>query len=91
MTNYNKRLDELMPCDCKFLKGLAWREGDPCEGCINGSLKQAITEWHEIEKSEVYNSGCADTAKHILALFDNQIPEQLKRWLRLEIEDRGKL
>ena len=53
--------------------------------------KQAIVEWHEIEKSEVYNSGCIDTAKHILALFDNQIPEQLKRWLRLEIEDRGKL
>ena len=43
MTNYNKRLDELMPCDCKFLKGFAWRNGDPCEGCINGRLKQAIT------------------------------------------------
>ena len=43
MTNYNKRLDELMPCDCKFLKGFAWRKGDPCEGCINGRLKQAIT------------------------------------------------
>ena len=43
MTNYNERLDELMPCDCKFLKGFAWRKGDPCEGCINGRLKQAIT------------------------------------------------
>ena len=43
MTNYNKRLDELMPCDCKFLKGFAWRKGDPCEGCINGRLKQALT------------------------------------------------
>ena len=43
MTNYSERLDELMPCDCKFLKGFAWREGDPCEGCINGRLKQAIT------------------------------------------------
>ena len=40
---YNERLDELMPCDCKFLKGFAWRKGDPCEGCINGRLKQAIT------------------------------------------------
>ena len=40
---YNDRLDELMPCDCKFLKGFAWRKGDPCEGCINGRLKQAIT------------------------------------------------
>lgn len=54
-------------------------------------LKQAIVDWHEIEKLEVYNSGCADTAKRILALFDNQIPEQLKQWLRLEIEDREKL
>ena len=43
MTNYNERLDELMPCDCKFLKGFAWRKGDPCEGCTNGRLKQAIT------------------------------------------------
>ena len=43
MTNYNERLDELMPCDCKFLKGFAWRKGDPCEGCINGRLKQSIT------------------------------------------------
>ena len=43
MTNYNERLEELMPCDCKFLKGFAWRKGDPCEGCINGRLKQAIT------------------------------------------------
>ena len=43
MTNYNERLDKLMPCDCKFLKGFAWRKGDPCEGCINGRLKQAIT------------------------------------------------
>ena len=43
MTNYNERLDELMPCDCRFLAGLAWREGDPCEGCINGRLKRAIT------------------------------------------------
>ena len=43
MTNYNERLDELMPCDCKFLKGFAWRKGDPCEGCINGMLKQATT------------------------------------------------
>jgi len=42
MNSYNKRLDELMPCDCKFLKGFAWRKGDPCEGCINGRLKQAI-------------------------------------------------
>ena len=40
---YNERLDELMPCDCKFLKGFAWRKGDPCEGCINGMLKQATT------------------------------------------------
>ena len=60
-------------------------------GEMTHSLKQAIVEWHEIEMSEVYNSGCVDTAKHILALFDNQIPEQLKQWLRLEIEDRGKL
>ena len=43
MTNYNERLDELMPCDCKFLKGFAWRNGDPCEWCINGMLKQATT------------------------------------------------
>ena len=43
MSNYNERLDKLMPCDCKFLKGFAWREGDPCEGCINGRLKQSIT------------------------------------------------
>jgi len=43
MMGYNERLDELMPCDCKFLKGFAWRKGDPCEGCINGRLKQAIT------------------------------------------------
>ena len=43
MTNYNERLDELMPCDCKLLKGFAWRNGDPCEGCINGMLKQATT------------------------------------------------
>lgn len=43
MTNYNERLDKLMPCDCKFLKGFAWRKGDACEGCINGRLKQAIT------------------------------------------------
>ena len=43
MTDYNERLDGLMPCDCGFLKGFAWRKGDPCEGCINGRLKQAIT------------------------------------------------
>jgi len=79
MTNYNERLDEI----------LAKHGAEPGE--MTHSLKQAIVEWHEIEKSEVYNSGCVDTAKHILALFDNQIPEQLKRWLRLEIEDRGKL
>jgi len=79
MTNYNERLDEV----------LAKHGAEPGE--MTHSLKQAIQEWHEIEKSEVYNSGCADTAKHILALFDNQIPEQLKQWLRLEIEDRGKL
>lgn len=53
-------------------------------------FKGRLIEWHELSKSEVYNSGCTDTAKHILTLFDNQIPEQLKTWLRLEIEDRSK-
>ena len=79
MTNYNERLDEI----------LARHGAEPGE--MTHSLKQAIFEWHEIEKLEIYNSGCVDTAKHILALFDNQIPEQLKQWLRLEIEDRGLL
>lgn len=67
--------------------GVTWEDPD----IVTPGTKQAIVEWHEVEKSEVYNSGCVDTAKHILALFDNQIPEQLKQWLRLEIEDRGKL
>ena len=60
-------------------------------GEMTHTLKQAIVEWYEIEKHEVYDSGCSDTAKHIIALFDNELPEQLKQWLRLEIEDRGKL
>ena len=60
-------------------------------GEMTNSLKKAIIELNEIEKHEFYDSGRVDTAKHILALFDNQIPEELKQWLRLEIEDRGKL
>ena len=66
---------------------LAKHGAEPDE--MTHTLKQAIVEWHEIEKHEVYNSGRVDTAKHILALFDNELPEQLKQWLRLEIEDRG--
>ena len=104
MTNYNERLDDVL--SAVYLagteNGLSRRITDPEEimhrkeafikgNRVSDEAKQAIVEWHEIEKSEVYNSGCADTVRHILALFDNQIPEQLKRWLRLEIEDRGKL
>ena len=60
-------------------------------GEMTHTLKQAIVEWYEIEKHEVYDSGCSDTAKHIIALFDNELPEQLKQWLLLEIEGRSKL
>ena len=99
MTNYNEKLDKIF----ETLNNKAREERASCTERNNwdgynsayerleSEAKQAIVKWHEIEKSEVYNSGCADTARQILALFDNQIPERLKQWLRLEIEDRGKL
>ena len=62
MTNYNEKLDELMPCDCKFLKGFAWRKGDPCEGCINGSLKQALTSLIR----ELVAEARVDELKHLI-------------------------
>ena len=47
-------------------------------------------EEHEKELSEVYDSGCSDTAKHLLALFEGELTEQMKKWLRLEIAERSK-
>ena len=61
------------------------------EGEYTYSLKQAITDWSKKEASEAYDDGCADIAKRILALFDSQLPEQTRKWLRLEIEQRSKL
>ena len=47
-------------------------------------------EEHEEELSEVYDIGCSDTAKHFLALFEGELTEQMKKWLRLEIAERSK-
>lgn len=45
---------------------------------------------HEKELREVYDSGCSDTAQHFLALFEGELTEQMKKWLRLEIAERSK-
>ena len=81
MTNYNERLEELMPCDCKFLKGFAWRKGDPCEGCINGRLKQAITslikELVAEAKQESHKSGYIQALADFSGYYmDASIPAQ---------------
>lgn len=47
-------------------------------------------EEHEKELREVYDSGCSDTAKQFLALFEGELTEQMKKWLRLEIAERSK-
>ena len=49
-----------------------------------------VKDEHEKELSEVYDSGCSDTAKHFLALFEGELTEQMKKWLRLEIAERSK-
>ena len=53
-------------------------------------LNQMSKDEHEEELSEVYDCGCSDTAKHFLALFEGELTEQMKKWLRLEIAERSK-
>jgi hypothetical protein len=92
MTNYNERLDELMPCDCKFLRGFAWRKGDPCEGCINGRLKQAITslikelvEEAKPEQQKIENMG--DTFKADWARGYNVATDRFEQNLLKALEE----
>ncbi len=39
------QLDKIFPCDCSFMKGFAFRPGDPCDGsCVNAPYKKAALE-----------------------------------------------
>ena len=83
MTDYNERLDELMPCDCEFLKGFAWRKGDPCERCINGRLKQAITSLIK----ELVAEARTDELKHLVnddGIWHQDMTRKFPQKIRLE-------
>ena len=50
------QLDKIFPCDCSFVKGFAFRLGDPCDGsCVNAPYRKAVLQLitadrkHELE------------------------------------------
>ena len=48
------QLDKIFPCNCSFMKGFAFRPGDPCDGsCVNAPYKKAVLQLITADRKRV--------------------------------------
>ena len=72
------QLDKIFPCNCSFIKGFAFKPGDPCDGsCVNAPYRRAVLQLITADRKRVALEARLDEMKlhrHEWALFGDRPP-----------------